>query len=97
MNCESYLTEGEVLSPAPTVRLSHASGPLQIKLFDAAPLALPSAPVLRCGVHEQRWPIDRGSCVAPQKPVWQNFHSVHLSLGKGGFSSGNKNMSTLIK
>ena len=63
MNCESNLTGEEVLLPAPPVNLCLESGPLQIKQLDLAPLALPSAPVLACGVHEQLWPIDRGSCV----------------------------------
>lgn len=54
--------------PPPRVNLCLESGPLQIKLFDPAPLALSSSPVLRCRVHEQLWPIDRGSCVARTSP-----------------------------
>lgn len=62
MNCESYQTEREVFSPAPQVNLCLKSGPLQIKLFDPARLALASAP-------EQLWPIDQDSCIAPTGPL----------------------------
>lgn len=51
--------------PPPPVNLCLWSTPLLIRLFDPAPLAMPSASELCCRVHEQLWPIDRGRCVGP--------------------------------
>lgn len=50
-------------------------------------------------VHEQLWPIDRGSCVARTsryRRISIQFISVWGKKKKKSFSSGNKNMSTLI-
>lgn len=103
MNCESLSDEGGgVLScntHPPQVNLWLESGPLQIKLFDLAPLALASAPVLRCRVHEQLWPIDRGSCVARICRCFRisiQFMSEFEGEKKKNFSCRNKDMSTSI-
>lgn len=89
MNCESYLTGREVFSPAPLVNLCLKSGPLQIKLFDPAPLALTFAP-------EQLRHIDRGSCVACASRCCTISIQFISEFGGNSSSSGNKNMSTLI-
>ena len=102
MNCESLSDWGRgALSCSPPVNLCPESGPLQIKLFDPAPLALPSAPVHRCRVREQLWPIDRGSCGAHTSrcrriSIWFISEFWGRKKKKKSFSCGNKNMSTLI-